>query len=572
MGKCLLLALLIGMLLAPSALEARTLSVESFWADIVVNQDGSIYVKETISYHFEGAWNGIWRAIPIQYRTEQGMGYSLLLEVQEITDERGQPLRHEISRERHYRMIKVWVPQAEDTTRTVVIRYRVPNALRFFENYDELYWNVTGDESEVPIASAGAMIALPERVSGVRAISFTGGYGSQEQAARVEVAPRSVVVQTTRSLGYKEGLTVSVVWNPGVVRRPSAALRAGLFLRGNLILLVPVCLLLVMWGIWYRVGRDPRLRPIMPQYEPPPGLSPAEVGTLVDNSADMRDITATLVDLAVRGYLRIEEEHEPGLLGLWESKSYSFELLREPAEWRELREHERKLLEELFESGESKHVYLKDLENKFYRSVPVLCDLIFGRLLGKGYYSARPDKVKVGFLVAAGAVGMLVGWGGSAAAGSMDFSPASAVLAGVLSALVVAGFGLVMPARTMRGGRALEAVLGFEDFLSRVEGDRLELVTKTPEMFDRFLPYAMALRVEKQWAQAFADIYQQQPEWYRGGSLSSFSMGSFVSDMNHMSSAASSAMASAPRSSGGSGFGGGGGSGGGSGGGGTGGF
>jgi uncharacterized membrane protein len=136
----------------------------------------------------------------------------------------------------------------------------------------------------------------------------------------------------------------------------------------------------------------------------------------------------------------------------------------------------------------------------------------------------------------------------------------------------MAGFGWVMPARTFRGARVLEGVLGFEEFLDRVEGERLARVVKTPEMFEKFLPYAMALGVERNWARAFETIYRQAPTWYHGRHPDGFHAHVLTSRLGHMASRTGSAMASSPRSTGGSGFSGGGSSGGGHGGGGGGGF
>jgi uncharacterized membrane protein len=146
------------------------------------------------------------------------------------------------------------------------------------------------------------------------------------------------------------------------------------------------------------------------------------------------------------------------------------------------------------------------------------------------------------------------------------------IVAGVATGLVICGFGYFMPARTITGARTLEKVLGFEDFLGRVEEDRFERVVKTPQMFEKFLPYAMALHVEKKWVQAFADIYREPPNWYRGPYGGAFTPYFLVNDLDMMSARAGTVMASSPRSSGGSGFGGGGFSGGGFGGGGGGGF
>jgi uncharacterized membrane protein len=146
------------------------------------------------------------------------------------------------------------------------------------------------------------------------------------------------------------------------------------------------------------------------------------------------------------------------------------------------------------------------------------------------------------------------------------------IIAGVASGVVICGFGYFMSARTVTGQRALEKVLGFEDFLGRTQKDQIDRLEKTPELFEKYLPYAMALHVEKKWVQAFSGIAMQPPSWYQGSYGGAFVPYLLVSDLNMMSMQAGSTMASSPRSSGGSGFGGGGGAGGGFGGGGGGGF
>lgn len=156
----------------------------------------------------------------------------------------------------------------------------------------------------------------------------------------------------------------------------------------------------------------------------------------------------------------------------------------------------------------------------------------------------------------------------AAVADRYGMAPLSFFGAGILSGLIVVGFGRLMPARTLQGTRTLEGVLGFEEFLTRVEADRFERVVKSPELFEKFLPYAMALGVEKTWARAFESIVTTAPAWYHSSDLAQFRAGRFTSRMGDMASRAGSTMTSAPRSSGGSGFGRGGSSGGGFGGGG----
>jgi uncharacterized membrane protein len=184
--------------------------------------------------------------------------------------------------------------------------------------------------------------------------------------------------------------------------------------------------------------------------------------------------------------------------------------------------------------------------------------------------------VRATFLGAGVVVGILFIWGGSAIASGMGMAPLTFIIAGVLSAGVICAFGWFMPAHTEQGARALEGVLGFEDFLVHVDSDRFNKTIKTPQMFEKFLPFAMALGVEKNWSKAFQGIMTQPPDWYRGGYGPNFYPIYFTNDLHAMTSRASDVLASAPRSSGGSGFGsdggGGGFSGGGFGGGGGGGF
>jgi uncharacterized membrane protein len=561
--------LALSLLAAAAAQAQRTLVIQSFDATIDVAADGSVRVEEVIVPKFTGSWNGIFRTIPVQYRTPQGLNYTLRLDIESITDEEGRELRYESSRERHYRKLKIWVPGAADTTKTVKVRYRVANGLRFFDEHDELYWNVTGDEWDVPIESASALVRLPEGVSGVRATAFRGAYGSTEQSG-VTVEASGVRVETTNGLGFREGLTVVVGWNPGVVHRPTTAQKIVALVYSNLPLALPPLVFLVMWRLWRARGRDPELAPISTQYEPPSQMTPAELGTLVDGRPDMRDITATIVDLAVRGYLHITETEDPRFFGLFSNKDYTFTVKKPRSDWSGLKAHERDLLEAMFGAVES--VTLSDLKNKFYKHLPGLKEGLYKMLVSGGFYTGRPDRVRLLYIVGGVIVGGIVAVLSGSLMSALGMQPAAAVVAGILSGLIIAAFGWFMPSRTVRGTRELEKVLGFQEFLSRVEADRLERMVKTPQLFETFLPYAMALGVEDNWAKAFEGIYNQPPQWYTGpGGVHAFRPGTFTNNLAAMSTTAASVMASAPRSSGGSGFSGGS-SGGGFGGGGGGGF
>jgi uncharacterized membrane protein len=569
-----LAVLLLALATASPTMAQRQLVIRNFDDHVTVSADGTIEVIEIIEARFTGTnWHGLYRTIPIEYTTPQGLNYTLFLEPLSITDDDAHPLKYERSRQGRYLQFKIYVPEADNSTRTVILRYRVLDALRFFDDHDELYWNVTGDESDVAIESASARFELPAGVSGLHAIAYTGTFGSRAEDAQVKPQGNGFEIRTTRPLGFHEGLTCVVGWDKGFVHPPGPLESVSLFVRSNWPLLIPIFAAMVMFWLWWKRGREPKRGSIAVQYEPPDKLTPGECGTLVDDEAAMRDITATLVDLAVKGYLTIEQKEDSRLLGLVHNKEYILHMRKPTSEWGAVRPHEQEMLAALFNSGASPDVKLSDLENHFYTHLPAIRNCIFDALVGDGYYLHRPDTIRQGYVGAGLLAGFLLVFVSGALARSTGIVTLTWMIAGVLSGAVICGFGWFMPARTIAGARTFEKILGFEQFLGRVEGDRIERIEKTPELFERYLPYAMALHVEKKWVEAFAGIAIEPPGWYRGTYGTGFQPYFLVNDLNMMSSQAGSIMASSPRSSsGGSGFGGGGGSGGGFGGGSVGGF
>jgi uncharacterized short protein YbdD (DUF466 family) len=572
LGGAALFAAMVFPLTAP-AVAARQLKIQKFSAEIFVQSDAALDVTETIEANFIGSWHGLYRTIPVEYATPQGFNYTLFVRFEGANDSAGQPLKVESSRDRHYLKWKIYVDDANDAVRTIVLRYRVSNGLKFFEDHDELYWNVTGDEWDVPVENASAQILLPPGVTGIRALNFTGAYGSRAQDADVVTSANSVNVSMLRPLAFHEGLTVVVGWDKGFVKEPGTSELVSEFLESNWPVFVPVPVFLFMFWLWYTRGRDPRAGPITVQYAPPDGMTPAEAGTLVDEDAAMRDITATIVDLAVRGYLVIEEKDKDHMLGLYSNKEYVFHMKKKVPEWQGLKPHELILLAGIFADGAETDVELSALQNQFYKNLPGIKDGIFDALMERGDFQHRPDYVRNGFMGGGIAIGVLLFIIGNALAQKMGMAQAPFVIAAFISAAIVIGFGWFMPARTAAGAKALAGVLGFEDFLTHVEADRMDRISQTPETFEKFLPFAMALGIEKKWVGAFRNIYTQPPSWYQGDMYGGgFQTMMFVSSLDRMTMRVSSVMVSAPRSSGGSGFGGGGSSGGGFGGGGGGGF
>src|ERR1700722_11558556 len=545
-------------------LMAKSWRVTDFRDTITIQKDGGALVDERITLAFVGEWHGIHRIIPIEYPGPNGTNYELFVKVLAVTDGGGNNLKFDSYTSGAHRDLKIYMSDAVDTTRTVEIKYRVRNGTRFFDDHDEFYWNVTGNDWPVPIDHAGARAHFPAEAAGsLRAQAFTGVYGSSERNASAVVNGTDVQFETTNPLPMRGGMTIDVYLPKDILTAPGALTKFAWFVGSNPILFLPFVTLAGMFAMWCYKGRapDPGMS-VAPMYEPPAGISPAEAGTLLDDAIHPRDITSTIVDLAVRGYIKIEETADKGLV--FTHKDYIFHLLKPMAEWNDagLAPHERVMLENIFQGGTD--VRLSDLKNRFYTAVPIIRQDIMAALKNKGIYLLDPESAKgysVGGGIAIGApFGILqyLGW-------ANFFDSALLLIVCVpLSALIWWLFARVMTAKTVQGARVHIAVLGFQEFMNRVDGERLRLMP--PTTFEKFLPYAMALGVEHHWAQAFTGIVKDPPQWYvgPGGVYSGFNPIFFSSSMHSMATDMHQVFVSAPRaSSGGSGFGGGGGGGGG---------
>src|SRR5690242_903743 len=539
---------------------ARSWRIADFHSTVAIDDHGGTSVTEQISLVFIGHWNGIYRTIPVEYPGPRGTNYTLLLTVQSVTDDQGHALKYESSREGSYRKLKIYVPGAEDTTKTVVISYASPNAIRYFEDHDEFYWNVTGNDWPVPIDHASALVSLPESsAGGLRAQAFTGVYGSHDRDAEAKVNGSHVEFETSNPLPMRGGLTADVYIPKGVLKQPGPLTRLGWFLRGNSVVLLPFWTFAVMFALWWFKGRDPDPgMSVAPMYEPPKDMSPAEVGTLLDDSIDPRDITSTLIDLAVRGYVKIEQVEVPGFFR--HGKDYIFHLLKDHTHWQELAPHERVMLENVFVGGQM--TKLSSLKNRFYTAIPVIKEDVFSALRRKGMYWLDPQSA-AGYtvlgIIASAAPFALGVWSGRVAFVDTLWL---AVVSIALSLIVIWLFARQMTCKTLLGARTRIQILGFQEFMNRVDADRIKRMP--PDTFEKYLPYAMALGVEQQWAHAFAGIVKQPPNWYVGPDGTMFNPIMFTSNMHMMAQTAHETFVAAPRaSSSGSGWSGGGGGGGG---------
>jgi uncharacterized membrane protein len=552
-----LLFLTLALLSSPAF--ARSWHIADFRSTIMINERGDASIIERLDLVFTGSYQGIWRTIPVEYPGPNGTNYSLFLHVNGVTDGAGNKLKYEVSRQGAYRKIKIYIPGADDASRTVEISYSTPNAIRYFDDHDEFYWNVTGNDWPVPIDHASALVQFPAAAAGgLRAQAFTGVYGSHDQEATSRVNGNVVEFETTNPLPMRGGLTIDVYVPKGVLRQPSQLTRWWWFLRGNPIVLLPFWTLAVMFLIWRFKGKDPDPGiSVAPMYEPPKDITPAEAGTLIDDSIDPRDITSTLIDLAVRGYVKIEQTEDPGIL--FHHKDYVFHLLKDRSQWQGLAPHERVMLENVFSGGEDTH--LSSLKNRFYTAIPVMQDDIFSALRRKGMYWLDPQSAAgwsvTGIIISAApfVIAQVTG-----RINVVD-SVLPAVVSCAIALVIIWLFARQMTAKTLLGARTVVQIRGFQEFMDRVDADRIKRLP--PDTFEKFLPYAMALGVEHHWAQAFAGIVKDPPSWYVGPwGPGVWSPMLFASSLNSMASTAQQVMVAAPRaSSTGSGWSGGGGGG-----------
>lgn len=515
------------------------------------------------------------------------------------------------------------------------LRYETWRWVHFGEFDDQLYWNVTGNGWGFPIRSASARISIPEGSDSdlVLLEAWTGPEGSTESMARAVWDPTgSAYFETTAPLAPREGLTIRLSFPKGIVAPPSADVEAtwfemdwgGWIDAGKGLGLVLVLYLL----LWMRVGRDPSRGAVVVQYEPPPGFSPAALGYLKRRGYHESLLPSVLVSLAVKGGLTIEKAKKvwrlhrtdpPPVALSAEEHTVLTELLGDRKELRLTQSHSSTLRKGI---KALKRALSRDLERQYFvlnrwwfAAGLGASALVFVALVWQVRFGIGPEAWFLSFWLSFWTLGVGtlvfragrawvaaisgVGFGAWVEAIFLSLFSTPFVAAEILvffllvtkipQHLLASAFALgllnilfyhLLERPTLKGRGVLNQLEGFERFLSATEADRLDRLTppdRTPELFERFLPHAIALGVESRWAEGFQGVLAAGAtdaasagalSWYHGGSASDFS-GIAASLGGSLSGSLSSA--SSPPSGGGSG-GGGGSSGGGGGGGGGGGW
>lgn len=556
-----------GMILSRPVLASG--KIDNLEVNIKINEDASISISEKISYDFGDAQkHGIFRNIPYKYKARGG-NFKLRLSGVSVTDENGAPYHYEQSRSGNDLVIKIGDADKFVTgKKTYVINYAVKRAINYFGTHDELYWNAIGTEWPVAVSGAKALVELPSGIepAKVQKTCFAGSYGSDKLCDNINIdsdetgSVRNVTFEQS-ALSPGEGLTIVVGIPPGIIAKPTLFQRIWEIVKDNWIVLVPFLALFSVFYLWYTRGLDPKGRgTIVAQYEAPDNLTPLEVGTIIDERFDNKDISAEIINLAVKGYLKIKRLEEK--IFIFKSHDYQLEKIKNTGDLPN--DFQKKIMESLF--GEGEKIKLSSLRNEFYKDLKIIADETYQATVTKGYFPKNPEKIRNLYRL----IGIAL-FGAAVAVGF--FYGALGIVSLAASGLAVVIFSFIMPKKTKRGVLAKEHILGLKEYLKIAEKDRIKFhnaPAKNPEHFEKLLPYAMVLDVEEEWAEQFKEIYNQPPSWYEDGTGAGFNSVVFVNNLESFSSSASGTLSSSPTSAagGGSGFSGGGSGGGGGGGGG----
>lgn len=556
-----------------AAAEERILDFDSL---VEVGGDGVLTVTETIRVRAEGRSirRGIYRDFPTTY-ARPGIGkHKVGFKVIEILRD-GQ--RENWFTESLANGVRVYVGRKsvylDPGIYTYTLIYRTDRQIGFFDDFDELYWNVTGNDWEFPIERATATILLPPGAPIIQGAGYTGRQGAQGRdwvmTTDARGRPR---FETTRVLAPREGLTVAVAWPKGYVDQPDEIEQLRWWIRDFLPAAAAVAAVLLVLGYyllaWHRVGRDPPGSTIIPRWRPPKGVSPAASRFLTRMDFDRKAIGAAIISLAVKGRLIIEDEG---------SDEYTLRR-RQQVAGPPLSRGEKALEKALFLWDNVASVR----NGNHARLQPAVAAL---RAALSDDFDGMHFVRNFGFVVFGVILSFLAAFG--VAVLSANDTDLVAGLSMLLTIAMLAGLNVLfvrlIRAPTEVGRGVLDEIEGFRMYLSTAERERLNLLhppDRTPELFEKYLPYAMALDVEHEWAEQFQDVLAAatsgddgdgwQPGWYRGhgGWHYGRSPGRFASNIGSALGGAIAAAATPPGSSSGSGGGGSSGGGGGGGGGG----
>jgi len=519
---------------APAFAAEKSLVWERFDVDIQIDPDGTFVVAEHQAIRFiDGTFTFGYRNIPKQnfaYISDwavtdaagytYGQAYGSDVPYTFVVDDQGS----------NY-VVRWYFPPTSDP-QTYTLSYRVHDGLRYYSGGDQLWWKAVYGDRQFPVLASRVRVLVPEPA----VIQEYAAYINEVDARDTVTAElldndRAILFEAQRTLRAGQELEVRAQFTSGVVAGAAPAwqseadaqaaqreaARAFQQQWGPVATLFSgvLALALLLGGpalaylMWYKYGRDKpvaRVADYLP--EPPDDLPPGLAGTLVDDSADMQDIIATIVDLARRKAISITEVKEQGFFRMGTDFIYRRERTDVP-----LSPFEDTLLSDMFGSSHEKK--LSDLKNKFYADIPGIKTAMYSDLIGRGYYKSSPDSVRkqfgcLGSVVMAVAVGISILF----TILLVDLTPAAicpgfGIFAFAIALLVVSRY---MPRKTDEGAEALARWKAFKEYLCNI--DQYTDLEVQKEIWDRWLPYAIAFGVDKDYIRKFEGVNAPAPGWY----------------------------------------------------------
>ncbi|MBI2252333.1 MAG: DUF2207 domain-containing protein [Armatimonadetes bacterium] len=537
--------------------------INDFDVQVDVQPDRTVEVTEKILANFEVEKHGIIRFIPIS------RGFNLLgngdlgFELLSVTDSSGRDLEYKKNYRGNYIFLKIGNPNKVILGNyTYIIKYKIRSVIKTFQESDELYWNITGNDWDAPINKAKAIFKLPKDapLNSMQIKGFVGAYGSTSEKCIAKILDARTFYFEAVNLNSREGLSGAVRFPTGIIQKENPFLNIIYFLLNNWFIFIPFITFIFLFYKWFTYGRDPKKRgTIIPMYEPPKidnrnWLSPTEVGILIDEKLDPRDISAAVINLAVKGFLKIKE------IDFYLNKGYEFIKLKEIEDSPLITEFEKEIFKKIF--GTKEKVLLSSLKYNFAEDLAKLKNKAYENMVKNNLFQTNPEKIRANYKI----IGIFILFC------SFFLFPLSYLF---FLTLIISGIEFIiaspfMPKKTSKGVKALEEILGFEEYIKKAEKYHIEWEVKE-NIFEKYLPYAMVLKLEREWAKRFENIYKESPSWYEGSSIGSFNTYNFTNTLSQSSALMAETFAATYRTSGssGSGFSSGGGfSGGGSGGGG----
>jgi uncharacterized membrane protein len=548
--------------------------LERFDARISLQPTGEFKALEAIDVDFRGQpHHGIYRELRYRMNYDGTRVRTYGIALVGVTSADGRKYRVDTSTIGSTYRFRIGDPDRTISGKaTYRLAYNVAGAMNAFADHDELYWNATGESWPVRILSTSVVVEAP--AGGVTQVAcFQGRQGSTEHCDAT-FTPGNATFRATRTLEPGEQMTIVTGLRKGVVSEPKPLLStpprdgAHMFDQSPALMALTAASTIAMvagiGALWWRTGRDRRFvaihhasphdpdervpffasEPVAVEFEPPEKIRPGQMGLLLDERADTVDVTATIIDLAVRGYLTITEIPKTGWFG---STDWAIER-KKPADG-QLLDYERIVLDGLLSGAATQR--LSALKNKFYKDLDKAKSALYADSVGRSWFPRNPSSIRaislvLGIFLIIIGVFTVIGLGARFGAGMLGLP---IILGGLLLAILSG----TMPRRTAIGRELMRRSVGFAKYMKTAETAQ-QAFAERANIFTSYLPYAIVFRCVDKWARAFKDIDVQAATggWYVG--TTPFNAGTFSSSLGSFSSSVSSTLASTPGGSGGSGF------------------